>query len=351
MHAIHTARPLRWMAVALCALVAVLVTACGAGDQDAKSGRIRIGVTVYDMSSFIAQGKEGMQSYANANNIRLLWNSAGNDVSTQASQVDQLINQRVNAIVIVPVQADSLGPQLRAAKKAGIPIIVVNTSLANSDAVTSSVLPDDVAAGAQEMEMMAKHLGGQGNIVILQGPLGSSPELDRTKGIESMLAKYPGIKVLAKDTANWKRDEAVNKTKNWLSGFGDRIDGIVAENDDMALGALQALSEAKKSTPVVGIDGIQDGLTAVKDGRLIGTSLQHGRVEMAEGLAVAQKVANGEQVNKTYTYTMPPITPQNVDEFYKNVVSEKDAFLQRLPQLVAQNLASGNLSNEQLNQS
>lgn len=351
MHAIHTARPLRWMVVALCALVAVLVTACGAGDQDAKSGRIRIGVTVYDMSSFIAQGKEGMQSYAKANNIRLLWNSAGNDVSTQASQVDQLINQRVNAIVIVPVQADSLGPQLRAAKKAGIPIIVVNTSLANSDAVTSSVLPDDVAAGAQEMEMMAKRLGGQGNIVILQGPLGSSPELDRTNGIESVLAKYPGIKVLAKDTANWKRDEAVNKTKNWLSGFGDRIDGIVAENDDMALGALQALSEAKKSTPVVGIDGIQDGLTAVKDGRLIGTSLQHGRVEMAEGLAVAQKVANGEQVNKTYTYTMPPIMPQNVDEFYKNVVSEKDAFLQRLPQLVAQNLASGNLSNEQLNQS
>jgi len=226
--------------------------------------------------------------------------------------VDQLINQRVNAIVIVPVQADSLGPQLRAAKKAGIPIIVVNTSLANSDAVTSSVLPDDVAAGAQEMEMMAKRLGGQGNIVILQGPLGSSPELDRTKGIESVLAKYPGIKVLAKDTANWKRDEAVNKTKNWLSGFGDRIDGIVAENDDMGLGALQALSEAKKSTPVVGIDGIQDGLAAVKDGRLIGTSLQHGRVEMAEGLAVAQKVANGEQVNKTYTYTMPPITPQNV---------------------------------------
>jgi ribose transport system substrate-binding protein len=351
MHAIHTARPLRWMVVALCALVAVLVTACGAGDQDAKSGRIRIGVTVYDMSSFIAQGKEGMQSYAKANNIRLLWNSAGNDVSTQASQVDQLINQRVNAIVIVPVQADSLGPQLRAAKKADIPIIVVNTSLANSDAVTSSVLPDDVAAGAQEMEMMAKHLGGQGNIVILQGPLGSSPELDRTKGIESVLAKYPGIKVLAKDTANWKRDEAVNKTKNWLSGFGDRIDGIVAENDDMALGALQALSEAKKSTPVVGIDGIQDGLAAVKDGRLIGTSLQHGRVEMAEGLTVAQRVANGEQVNKTYTYTMPPINPQNVDEFYKNVVSEKDVFLQRLPQLVAQNLASGNLSNEQLNQS
>src|SRR6185436_7705584 len=117
-------------------------TACGAGDQDAKSGRIRIGVTVYDMSSFIAQGKEGMQAYANANNIRLLWNSAGNDVSTQASQVDQLINQRVNAIVIVPVHAQSLAPQLRDAKHDRIPIIVVHPSPPTSHPLTSSVLPD-----------------------------------------------------------------------------------------------------------------------------------------------------------------------------------------------------------------
>ena len=196
--------------------------------------------------------------------------------------------------------------------------------------------------------MMADALGGRGNIVVLQGPLGSSPELDRTKGIKDTLAKYPGIKILAMDTANWKRDEAVNKTKNWLSSFGDQINGIVSENDDMGLGAVQALSEAGMSVPVVGIDGIQDGLEAVKDGTLIGTSLQHGRVEMAEGLAVAQRAANGEPVEKTYTYVMPPITQQNVEQYYKNVVSEKDAFLSTLPALVSQNLASGDLSNEQI---
>jgi len=152
--------------------------------------------------------------------------------------------------------------------------------------------------------------------------------------------------VLAKDTANWKRDEAVNKTKNWLSSFGNQLDGIVSENDDMGLGAVQALSEAGKSLPVVGIDGIQDGLDAVKKGTFIGSSLQHGRVELATGLAVAQKVAKGETVEKTYTYTMPAITPQNVDEYYKNVVSEKDAFLQRLPELITKNLASGDIANE-----
>lgn len=343
----------RRLGLALVPVAMLAVPACGAGDPNAQSGgedQLRIGVTVYDMSSFITQGQEGMQAFAKDNNIDLLWNSANGDVATQANQVDQLINQKVDAIIIVPVQADSLGPQMTSAKNAGIPVIAVNTALADQGALTSSVLPDDVAAGAQEMEMMAQKLGGRGNIVILQGPLGSSPELDRTKGIKDTLAKYPDIKILAQDTANWKRDEAVNKVKNWLSSFGDQIDGIVSENDDMGLGAVQALAEAGMSIPVVGIDGIQDGLQAVKDGKFIGTSLQHGRVEMAEGLAVAAKIARGETVEKTYTYTMPPVTPENVDQFYQNVVSDKDTFLQTLPQLVEQNLTSGDLSNEKLAQ-
>lgn len=339
---------IRRAGLALIPVAMLVATACGAGDTSVQNGKqqLRVGVAVYDMSSFISQGQEGMNSFAKVNNIQLLWNSAGGDVSTQASQVDQLINQKVDAIIIVPVQADSLGPQMNAAKNAHIPVIAVNTALSDTGALTSSVLPDDVAAGAQEMEMMAKKLNGTGNIVVLQGPLGSSPELDRTRGIKQTLARYPGIKILAQDTANWKRDEAVNKTKNWLSSFGDQVTGIVAENDDMGLGAVQALSEARKSVPVVGIDGIQDGLAAVKDGSFVGTSLQHGRVELAEGLAVAQMVAERKPVKASYTYTMPPITAQNADQYFKNVVSDKDAFLARLPELVAQNLASGNLSNE-----
>lgn len=342
---------------ALLAVGALLATsACSSGSSPSSSStggttaakKIRVGVTVYNMSSFITQGQQGMDSYAAANNIELVWNSANNDVSQQANQVDQLINAKVDAIIIVPVQADSLQPQMAAAKSANIPVIAVNTALSDTGSLTSSVLPDDVAAGSQEMEQMAKKLGGKGNIVILQGPLGSSPELDRTKGIETTLAKYPNIKVLAKDTANWARDEAVNKTKNWLSSFGDKIDGIVSENDDMGLGAVQALSEAKKTVPVVGIDGIEDGLRAVKDGQFIGSSLQHGRVEMATGLAVAQRIAQGQQVEKVYTYVMPPITPENVDTYMGHVVTDKDAFLKTLPQLIDQNLKTGNIANEKL---
>lgn len=338
----------RRLALGAVPLVAFAVAACGAGDPNAGEGKgkTRVGVTVYDMSSFITQGQEGMEAYAKANDIDLLWNSANNDVATQASQVEQLVNQGVDAIIIVPVQADSLGPQMQQAKTAKIPVIAVNTALSDTGSLTSSVLPDDVAAGKQEMKMMADKLGGKGNIVILQGPLGSSPELDRTKGIQSVLAENPGIKVLAKDTANWKRDEAVNKVKNWLSSFGDKVDGIVSENDDMGLGAVQALNETNKKLPVVGIDGIQDGLAAVKSGAFIGSSLQHGRVELAAGLAVAQKIADGDKVEKTYTYVMPAITPENVAKYEKNVVTDKNAFLQRLPDLIAKNLASGDIANE-----
>lgn len=311
----------------------------------------RVGVTVYDMSSFITQGQEGMEAFADANNIELIWNSAGGDVATQASQVEQLVNAGVDGIIIVPVQADSLGPQLTEAQNAGIPVFAVNTTLADESLITAAVLPDDVAAGAQEMQQMADALGGEGDIVILQGPLGSSPELDRTAGIESVLANYPDINVLAMDTANWKRDEAVNKVKNWISSFGDELDGIVAENDDMALGAIQAMKEAgiDPLLPVVGIDGIQDGLAAVKAGEMIGSSLQHGRVELAAGLAVALKSICGEPVESNYTYVMPPITPENVEVYEGNVVTNVDAFLATLPELIAQNLETGDIANETLN--
>jgi ribose transport system substrate-binding protein len=332
--------------------LALPLAACGAGDPTAKEGGsgggsapLRIGVTVYNMSSFITAGKEGMDAYAKANNIDLLWNSANLDVNTQASQMDQYIKAGVDAIVVVPVQADSLGPQVAAAKAANIPVIPVNAAL-NNPSVSGNVQPDDVAAGEQEMQMMADKLGGKGNIVVLQGPLGGSGEINRGKGIDQVLAKYPDIKVIAKDTANWKRDQAVNKMKNWLSAFGGQINGVVSENDDMGLGALQALKESGKSAPIVGIDGIEDGLNAVKSGEFIGTSLQNGTVELSAGLAVAAKVARGEQVDTTPVYTMPAITQQNVDAAIKHVVTDRAQFLSTIPDLAEKNLQSGNIAYE-----
>ncbi|GAA1023193.1 D-threitol-binding protein [Acrocarpospora pleiomorpha] len=319
--------------------------ACGPDTAEGGEHRLRIGATVYFMSPFITQGKEGMEAYAKARDIDLLWNSAEQDVSTQASQIDQMINQHVDAIIVAPVQADSLGPQLARAKKEGIPVIAVNATLKDTSNITTSVLPDDVKAGEQAMQIMVDKLNGKGRIAILQGALGSSFEIDRTKGMHNILAKNPDIKVVAEDAADWKPEVAGNKVKTWLQSAGGKIDGIVAQNDDMALGAAKGLAEAgRKDIFVVGIDGIEDGLKAVQNGSMLGTNLQHGVVEMAAGLAVARLVATGKPYQKAYTYNMPIITEDNVDAAYQNVVTGKDAFLAKLPGLVDANVASGDIS-------
>ncbi|AYY11678.1 sugar ABC transporter substrate-binding protein [Actinobacteria bacterium YIM 96077] len=338
------------------AFLSLALAGCGAGDPNADTAstgddeqeQIRVGVTVYNMSSFITEGQEGMETYAEANNIELLWNSADDDVSIQADHVDQYVNAGVDAIIVVPVQADSLQPQINAANEADIPILAVNAQL-DSDDLAASVQPDDVHAGAQQMEMMAEELDGEGNIVILQGPLGGSGEMNRTKGNDQVLEEYPDIEVLARETANWSRNEAVNRMNNWISAFGDDIDGVVAQNDDMGLGALQALREAgMDDIPIVGIDGIEDGLAAVKDGDMIGTSLQNGAVELAAGLAVAERIVRGEDVDREPVYVMPAITQENVDVAMEHVVTEREAFLEDLPELTDQNLETGDIAYEDL---
>jgi ribose transport system substrate-binding protein len=348
-----------WMTVAAVSLAAgaLFLSACSspapnpASSTSGSAGSARhltIGVTVYNMSSFISAGQDGINQYAKDNDITIQWNSANNDVATQANQIDQYIGAGVDAILIVPVQQGTLQPQVTSAQAKKIPMIEVNTSLRN-DAITASVLPDDVKAGEQEAQMMMDKLGGTGNVVILQGPIGSSPMIDRTQGINNVLAKYPNVKVLASDTADWDRTEAVNKMQNWISAFGNQISGVISENDDMGLGALQALTSANMTVPIVGIDGIQDDLNAVKNGTFIGTNLQNGTVELAAGLAVAANIARGQQMAKSYTYLMPEITQANVDAAMQNVVTNHAQFLAGLTALINQNLVpGGNIAYEGL---
>ena len=128
--------------VAIAATVLAL-TGCASGapkDDDT----LRIGVSVYANSSFITQGHEGVDAYAKANNIEILWQAADFDVNTQATQVEQLINQQVDAILLAPVQPDSLGPQLELAAEKNIPVIAVNAQLNDTSRLASSVQPDDV---------------------------------------------------------------------------------------------------------------------------------------------------------------------------------------------------------------
>ena len=298
------------------------------------------------MSSFITAGKEGMDTYAKANNIELVWNSANLDVSTQASQVDSLINQGVDAIIVVPVQADSLGPQVAAAKAKGIPLLAGQRRAQQHGprGQRAARRRRGRCAGNADDGRPARRQGQHRRSCRARS--GSPARLNRSKGIDQVLAKYPDIKVLAKDTANWKRDEAVNKMKNWISSFGPQINGVVAENDDMGLGALQALKEAGRTdVPIVGIDGIEDGLNAVKSGEFIGTSLQNGTVELSAGLAVANALAKGRRSTPTRSTSCPP-SPRTTSTSPSSTSSPRRTSSWRPARADQENLKTGDIAYE-----
>jgi ribose transport system substrate-binding protein len=328
----------------------MLGAVAAAGPALADRAHPVIGVTVYDMSSFISAGKQGVESVAKANGATVLWNSAHMDVNAQISQLQQFTNQKVDAIVIAAVNSATLAPQVAAAKAAGIPVVITNLTV-NPEAQKSAVSyvgPDDVKAGEQEAQHLIDAIHGQGGVVVLQGPLGQSGEIDRTKGIRNILAKNPGVKLLAIQPANWKRTEAYSVAQDFLSRYGDQIKGVISENDDMAIGTIQALREKglEGKIPVTGVDGIKDGMRAVRDGNQLETNLQDGPLELGMATQVAINQAEGKPIPAVAMFVMPEITKQNVAHYFGQMFVDPDKFIADLPALVNKNLASGHYAEQ-----
>ncbi len=328
----------------------LLGTMAAAGPALASKEQPVIGVTVYDMSSFISAGKQGVESIARANHAKVLWNSAHMDVNGQISQIQQFINQKVDAIVIAAVNSATLAPQVAAAKAAGIPVVITNLTV-NPEAQKSAVSyvgPDDVKAGEQEAQHLIDAIGGKGGVVVLQGPLGQSGEIDRTKGIRNVLAKTPGVTLLAIQPANWKRTEAYSVAQDFLSRYGSKISGVISENDDMAIGTIQALKEKGLAgkIPVTGVDGIKDGMRAVRDGTLLETNLQDGPLELGMATQVAVDQVQGKSIPALAMFVMPEITKDNVAHYYQQMFVSPQKFVADLPGVVKQNLASGHYAEQ-----
>jgi ribose transport system substrate-binding protein len=340
--------------VAIFAALALALTGCSrlSSHQGGGAQHPVIGFTVYNMTSYITLGKAGVDREASALGAEVLWRTANNDVNNQVSQLQSFINQGVDAIVIAPVNAATLKPQIEQAKAKGIPVFVTNLTLDKpmSDMTESYVGADDVAAGAQAMQVIADSLHGNGNIVLLQGPLGGSGEIDRTKGVLQTLAKYPGIHLLAKQTADWDRNEAYNLMNNWLSAFGTKIDAVVSENDDMAIGSLRSLATRGLvgKMPVVGVDGLQDALDRVRSGEMVATNLQNAPLQLGMAVAVAVKKIRGQAYPRQALMTMPLVTKANVDQVYDRLYTHRDAYFQTLPELIESNLSSGDYGRQSL---
>ncbi len=191
------------------------------------------------------------------------------DPAVQAGLMDTVLGQKYNAIVFIPVDAEAGNDPVRKAKAAGVPVFGANTLISDPSLYTAYVGSDDVEAG----RLLAKAVtqGKPGNIVILEGKIGHSAQIQRLQGIQEAVKGMQGVKILETKTANWSRAEAQALVENWITAHPGQITGIAAENDEMALGALDAAKSAgldPKQVKIAGIDGIDDALNAVKRGEM-----------------------------------------------------------------------------------
>lgn len=278
----------------------------------------KIGVTMKDLSDqFVKNIADAIQARGKElPNVEIIMADAQSDVSKQISQVENFISQKVDAIILNAMDAAGSGPAVDAAVKAGVPIIECNT-LTNNDKYNVYVGSDDVDAGKIQGDYVKQLLGGKGNVVIIHGPMGQSPEIKRKEGVkQALLDTTPGIKLLAEQTANWKRDQAMALTENWIQSFPD-LNVIMAQNDDMAMGALQAVEAAGKldKIKIVGVDAIPDALQAVKAGKLSCTVFQDSKGQGSKSVDVALELAKGGKSDKQVMIPFQLVTKDNVDKF------------------------------------
>lgn len=294
----------------------------GAASADTKEsetapvadGKYTIGVSIYYYSEFITLMCEGIEEKADELGVDVVILDANNDSANQITQLENLIAQKVDALLVAAVDSDAIVPALDMAEEAGIPLVGVNMTI-NTEEEYWYVGPDDVLAGELEAQAAIDKIGGAGNVVILEGPIGQSAQLDRMEGNQNVLAENPDITLLANQTANWSRDEAVSIMENWLQAYPD-INAVIAHNDEMALGAIQAIEAAGKmdEITVTGVDAIKDGCNAVKEGTLLGTVYQDAKLEGGNGLQLCYDILTGNEPEQKFNLIdMTLITQENVD--------------------------------------
>ncbi|CAD5924033.1 MULTISPECIES: ABC transporter permease/substrate-binding protein [Streptomyces] len=295
--------------------VAVVVGGVSYLNSGSSGGTTKVGMSLSTLNNpFFVQMKDGAQAEAKKAGIDLTVTDAQNDASQQANQLQNFTSSGVSSIIVNPVDSDAVGPGVRSANKADIPVIAADRGVNKADAATL-VASDNVAGGKLAADALADKLGGKGSIVILQGTAGTSASRERGAGFAEGLKAYPDIKVVAKQPADFDRTKGLDVMTNLVQSHPG-ITGVFAENDEMALGAVKALgSKAGTSVSVVGFDGTPDGLKAVGAGTLYASVAQQpselGRIAVQN----AVKAAKGEKVEKTVKVPVKVVTRENVADF------------------------------------
>jgi ABC-type sugar transport system substrate-binding protein len=253
-----------------------LLSACSKESDTTASGAVRVGFSqIGAESGWRAANTASIKAEAKKRGIDLVFLEAGGKQENQIRALRSFIQQRVDVIAFSPVVETGWQPVLEEIKQAGIPVVLTDRAVAVTDEslYRCFIGSDFVEEGRRAARWLADATKGQGVVVELQGTPGSAPAIDRKKGFEEVLAQHPGLKIVKSQSGDFTRAKGKEVMEAFLrSPEGPSITALYAHNDDMALGAIQAIQEAgrKPGTDllVVSIDGVKDAFLAMKEGTL-----------------------------------------------------------------------------------
>lgn len=286
----------------------------------------KIGVTMASFDdTFLTILRNSIGDAAKKDGATVQIEDGGNDVGKQLSQVQNMIAQKVDAIIVNAVDTDATPKITKMVIAAKIPLVYVNRKPVDFDKLPAGVAvvaSDEKQSGTLQARQVCKLLGGKGDILVLMGELSNESARARTKDIEDVIATKDcsGMKIVDKREGKWSRTQGQDITMNWLSS-GTKFDAIVSNNDEMAIGAINALKAARKLTPktvVAGIDATPDGLAAMKSGELKVSVYQNAAGQGAQAVATALKLAKKQPVDRYVNVPFELVTPENMSQYAKH---------------------------------
>ena len=305
--------------VASATLLCTSLTACNrdsggnnaAGDSANKSITFALSTQA---NSFMVKMREGAQKKADELGIAINFQDAADDSATQSNQLANAAASGTGVVIINPTDSDAMAPAVKQLTDAKIPVVAVDRAVNNAE-VSSYIASDNVGGGKQAAKALSEAIHGEGEILVLQGKTGSSASRERGKGFDEGLKDNPNIKVVAKQTAEFERAKGLDVTTNLLQAHPN-VKAIFAENDEMALGAIEALGDkAGKDVIVVGFDGVEDALKAIKEGTMYASIAQQPADMAAQAVVEASKLLKGEAATKEMQVDVVTVTKDNVDKF------------------------------------
>lgn len=280
-------------------------------DNNQNPEDIKIGLSVSTLNNpFFVSMKDGVEKEAEAQGMDVVVVDAQNDAAKQVSDVEDLIQQGVDVLLINPTDSSAVSTAVQSANSLGIPVVTLDRSSEKGD-VATLVSSDNAKGGKMAAEYMVEQLGEGAKVAELEGVPGASATRERGSGFHTVADEQ--LDVTAKQTANFDRTEGLNTMENILQGNPD-LEAVFAHNDEMALGAYQAIQSSGRDVLVVGFDGNEDAMTSIRNGSLSATVAQQPEQIGSLAVQAGADVLQGEEVEETIPVPLKLVTKENIDE-------------------------------------